>query len=401
MLSDAEVDDLRAEIWSAFAPLVHSALDRLWPRLTAQQLLTDLLTSPERLAVAAAALSPTEQSLLVRAPLPKARRTADGDGWWTPADVPLLDEAAELLGEDDGVERRTASRRAAVAERDRAYARGVLDILGVGVVDPELLAGRYRQRDTLAPLADRARQDRTWNFGHVIVDEAQELSAMAWRMVVRRCPSRSMTVVGDLAQTGSPGGATSWTEALGPHAAGRWREGRLTVNYRTPAEIMAVAADVLASVAPDLEPPSSVRETGTVPWHLRVDPADLPAKLPELVAAEAAEVGEGRLAVIVPAGRVEQLGEPVAAALPDLAVAHGPAALDATVAILTVTEAKGLEFDAVVIVEPAEILAESPNGANNLYVGLTRTTRRLGVVHTGDLPKVLSRLQPRQPEAPA
>jgi DNA helicase IV len=130
------------------------------------------------------------------------------------------------------------------------------------------------------------------------------------------------------------------------------------------------------------------------PWRLRLDPADLAARLPGVVAAEAAAVGDGRVAVLVPAAEAERLGRVLAAAMPGRAVAHGPAALDAPVAVLTVTEARGLEFDAVVLVEPASVLAESPNGANDLYVGLTRATQRLGVVHTGPLPPALSRLEP-------
>ncbi|HYY81771.1 MAG TPA: helicase, partial [Actinomycetes bacterium] len=151
-------------------------------------------------------------------------------------------------------------------------------------------------------VADRARHDRGWTFAHVIADEAQELSAMAWRMLARRSPSRSMTVVGDVDQTGAPWGASSWARALDPHAAGRWREERLTVNYRTPSEIMAVAADVLASVDPGREPPRSVRAAGIAPWSLRLDPAGLAGGLAGVVAAEAAAVGDGKLAVIVPTG---------------------------------------------------------------------------------------------------
>jgi DNA helicase IV len=215
-------------------------------------------------------------------------------------------------------------------------------------------------------------------------------------MLMRRCPSRSMTIVGDLAQAGAPWGPSSWARALDPHAAGRWRLERLTVNYRTPAEIMAVAADVLAGFAPDLAPPASVREAGEQPWHLRVDAGDLPTRLPRLVAAEAAATDGGRLAVLVPAGRAETIGPLLAGALPGTVVEHGPRALDATVAVMTVTEAKGLEFDGVVIVEPAAILAESANGGHDLYVAVTRATQRLGVVHTGELPATLSRLRPRE-----
>jgi DNA helicase IV len=399
LLTDDQLEDLRGELWSAAAPAVNAALERLWPRLVPQRLLADLFASPRRLAAAATGLSRAERSLLLRAPLPGGAPGPDGGGEdsWTAADVPLLDEAAEQLGEDERATRRAEARQAAAARRERAYARGVLDIVGVdaGVVDPELLAGRHRGHDPLAPLAERARRDRGWIFGHVIVDEAQELSAMAWRMLMRRSPSRSMTIVGDVAQTSAPGGARSWARALDPHAAGRWRQERLTVNYRTPAEIMAVAADVLATVDPRLKPPASVRETGIQPWRLRVDPAQLPARLPEVVAAEAAAVSGGRLAVLVPAAAAHALRGQLAGALPGTAAARGPDALDAPIAVLTVTEAKGLEFDAVIVVEPAAILSESRNGANNLYVALTRTTQRLGVVHSGDLPPALARLRPR------
>jgi superfamily I DNA/RNA helicase len=232
-------------------------------------------------------------------------------------------------------------------------------------------------------------------FGHVIVDEAQELSPMAWRMLMRRSPSRSMTVVGDVAQTGAPWGPGSWAEALDPQAAGRWRVEELTVNYRTPAEIMAVAADVLAVMDAGLAPPRSAREGGAAPWHLQVAPGELAARLPEVVAAEAAAVGDGKLAVLVPPGRAEELARAIGAAVPAATARQGPSVLDAPVAVLTVAEAKGLEFDAVVVADPAAILAAGPHGANDLYVALTRTTARLGVVHPGDLPPVLSRLRPR------
>jgi hypothetical protein len=208
-------------------------------------------------------------------------------------------------------------------------------------------------------------------------------------MLLRRCPSRSMTVVGDVAQTGVPWGARSWSQTFDPHAPGRWRAEQLTVNYRTPAEIMEVAADVLAAVAPELRPPRSVREAGTAPWRRRLDGAGLP----EVIAAEAAAVGDGTLAVLVPAARLEELGRLLTAALPAAAAGQGPSVLDAPIAVLPVAEAKGLEFDAVVVVDPAAILGGSPRGGNDLYVALTRATQRLGVVHGGDLPAVLSRLR--------
>ena len=126
------------------------------------------------------------------------------------------------------------------------------------------IADRNTETGPRGTLAERALQDRTWAYGHVIVDEAQELSAMDWRMVLRRCPARSMTVVGDLAQTAAPGGADSWAQVLDPVAAGRWRTARLTVNYRTPAPVMALAAALLP---PGAEPPLSVRDSDESPWH--------------------------------------------------------------------------------------------------------------------------------------
>jgi DNA helicase IV len=218
----------------------------------------------------------------------------------------------------------------------------------------------------------------------VIVDEAQELSAMAWRMVMRRIPTRSLTVVGDLAQRGSAAGARSWAQMLDPYVRGRWREERLTVNYRTPAEIMAVAADVLASVAPGEQPPESVREEGAAPRAVRgLD------RVPSVVSAEVDEMGEaGRLAVIAPTARIAEL----ARALPTAVPGDRAETLDAAVALLTVGQAKGLEFDRVVLVDPAGILAQSPAGGHDLYVAITRATHRLTVVHAGDLPASLHRL---------
>src|SRR5207237_9209942 len=163
----------------------------------------------------------------------------------------------------------------------KRYAREVLEITQVGneafgastrlseLVDASTLADWNRDPGQQLTTAERAWADPSWTYGHVIVDEAQELSAMAWRMVMRRMPTRSMTVVGDVAQRGSAAGARSWAQMLDPYVKGRWREGLLTVNYRTPAEIMALAADVLAAVAPDERPPDSVREEGAAPRAVR------------------------------------------------------------------------------------------------------------------------------------
>jgi DNA helicase IV len=263
----------------------------------------------------------------------------------------------------------------------------VLEITGLadqGFVDAATLAEWNRDAGQVLTTAERAWADPSWAYGHVIVDEAQELSAMAWRMVMRRIPSRSLTVVGDVAQRGSVAGARSWAAVLDPYVRGRWHEELLTVNYRTPAEIMLVAADVLASVAPGEHPPESVREEGVPPRAVRGL-----AQVPEVVGAELAELGDGgKLAVIAPATRIAELAQALPAAVPG----DRAQVLEAAVALLTVNQAKGLEFDRVVLVDPAGILAQSPVGGHDLYVAITRATHRLTVVYDDELPAALHRL---------
>jgi DNA helicase IV len=229
----------------------------------------------------------------------------------------------------------------------------------------------------------------------VIVDEAQELSPMEWRMLMRRCPRRSMTLVGDLDQAGNDAGVRSWSELLDRYAAGRWRTAELTVNYRTPAEIMAVAGEVLTAIDPEATPPVSARSTGVVPWSRTVPADEFGRTLVEAVAAEQAGIGDGRLAVIVPRSRYAELTALVSAALPDIAHGSNPTLLDATTAILDVEQVKGLEFDSVLVADPGAVLCDSPRGGSDLYVAVTRATRRLGVIAEGVLPDVLNRATAR------
>ncbi|PRX46032.1 DNA helicase IV [Prauserella shujinwangii] len=399
-LADGEVaaDDVldardRATIRQELAEdkAVWSALNALWPKLSPQELLADLLTSPERLDSAAAGLlSADERAALLRAP----------GSWWTPADVPLLDELAELLGEDDTEARAERARR---EREERAYAEGVLHVLEQDeeiideevlrvrdVLDAELLAER-QERSSALTAAQRAARDRTWTFGHVIVDEAQELSEMDWRLLMRRCPSRSMTVVGDVAQTGSAAGTSAWGDVLGRYVEDRWRLRELTVNYRTPAEIMDVAARVLAEIDPALRAPTSVRETGVPPWSLRLGAGELPGRLPGLVDEELRAVDGGTVAVVC----AERLRDTLADAL----AGHQATTEDDNprVSVLGVDRAKGLEFDSVLVVAPDEIVACSARGRNDLYVALTRATKRLGIVHTGAELPALAGAHERRP----
>ncbi|MEU7654072.1 ATP-binding domain-containing protein [Micromonospora taraxaci] len=381
LLDEADRAEIRRELREESE--IQAALDQLWPVLTPQRLLADLYADPDRIAAAAPMLTDDERALLRREP-----------GGWTPADVPLLDEAAELLGED---ERAAAARRDRIRMLEREYAEGVLEIargsrsidvedeaeggeiLGVtDLIDADRLLERQEEADRLTT-AQRAAADRTWAFGHVIVDEAQELSPMAWRLLMRRCPSRSMTIVGDVAQTGALSGTPSWADALAPYVAQRWRLTELTVSYRTPAEIMAVAADVLAEIDPALRPPRSVRESGVPPWDRTVPDEQLAAELVAEATREALGLTDGRLGVLVPAGRVGELGTAVTAALPEAAVGEHPE-LESRVVVLTVAQAKGLEFDSVLVVDPDRMVAESPRGRSDLYVALTRATQRLGVL---------------------
>ncbi|HXV92497.1 MAG TPA: ATP-binding domain-containing protein, partial [Pseudonocardia sp.] len=394
LLDAGDLADIRREL--AEDPHLTRELDALWPTLSAEQLLTDLFADPGRLGSVARRLPAEDRARLAR-PAPAA--DVPYDLRWTAADVPLLDEAAELLG-DDGSE--AAAREAEALREEVRYAQGVLDVLDLEEdLDPELLratdivdADRLAERQRVRrydSTAERAAADREWTYGHVIVDEAQELSPMAWRLIMRRCPSRSMTIVGDIAQTGDLAGAGSWQDVLGPFVASRWRLEQLTVNYRTPSEIADVADDVLALIDAGVTPPRSVRSTGVPPRAVAVGrggPTDLADTVAKVVAEEAGAVEEGRTAVLAPVGRVAALARRILGAVPT----RDEPDLESPVVVLPISAAKGLEFDAVVLVEPAEVLAASPRGVSDLYVALTRATQRLAVVHAAPLPPVLHRL---------
>lgn len=343
-------DDLRSDL------RFHAAVERLWPVLTPERLLAELFASPDRLASAGGVL---DLSGLHRAE----------DAPWTVADAPLLDELAELLGPPPGPPGGGVEQ---AGGPDSAYAAEVLSVLEsadrrlVGEDPDELRPTDFVTADVLAArqvpehlmsVAERAAADRDWRFGHLVVDEAQELSAMDWHVLLRRCPSRSITAVGDLAQRSAPAGAHAWADVLAPHLDSRWTHRTLTVNYRTPAEIMAPAAAVLAEFAPARQPPESVRATGEDPWQRTVPATDLEAEVRKAVEAEAARLGRGTLAVIA-------AGTDGLAGLP--AEVHTP------------VSAKGLEFDVVVIVDPERIRARNPA---DLYVSMTRATQRLGMLH--------------------
>ncbi|SHH55653.1 DNA helicase IV [Jatrophihabitans endophyticus] len=381
-----DVDDdtrpgLLAELYAARD--VRRELNLCWPPISPERLLRDLFAVPERLAEAAPRLGRDE----------RARLRRDRGAPWSAADVPLLDEAAELLGADETSDATvTAARAEAERRAEVEYARQVQDTFGgADFGTAEQLASRYAGGGSFATVAEQAETDRAWAFGHVVVDEAQELSPMMWRLLMRRCPSRSFTVVGDVAQTGSAAGTTAWSDVLAPHVGDRWRQAELTVNYRTPEQVMDLAAAVLRAAGSSVQAPTSARVGRHEPVFTRTadDPCGA-AALADVVTRERQDSGGGTVAVITPAAGHDTAVATVRAALPEGIVTADSDALGSPVSVLTVAAAKGLEFDTVVLVEPAAIVAESPRGVNDLYVALTRPTQRLHVVHSAVLPAGLS-----------
>ena len=322
-------------------PEVREALERMWPVLTPAQLLHDLFGSRALVELAGGKdLADDELAALVRP------RSAHVDAVvWTHDDVPLLDEARALLGP---------------IRRKRSNGS-----------DP----------------------DEIRTYGHIVVDEAQDLSPMQLRMLDRRSLNGSMTVVGDIAQSTGVWAHRDWDEVL-EHLPQKRQAQRseLSIGYRIPGPTMDLAARVLAVAAPELQPPNSVRHSGDEPRVLAVDPAGGPTALADRVAAVAAEerdvVEPGTVAVIVP----NTLVDDVAAALDRGRIEFGRASrtgLQSRVTLVPVSLVKGLELDAAVVVEPAAIVDEEAQGMRALYVALTRATRRLAVVHARDLPEPL------------
>jgi DNA helicase IV len=371
---------LMAELYDSID--VRREVNWCWAPISPERLVRDLFADPERLGEAARGLRRDERALLRR----------DRRAPWTAADVALLDEAAELLGADDSAIQAARARDEAERRGEVEYARQVQETFGSGdLVSADELAGRYRaDRDRLS-VAEHAGADRGWAFGHVVVDEAQELSPMMWRLLMRRCPSRSLTVVGDVAQTGSAAGASSWADVLAPYVGERWHQAELSVNYRTPGRVMELAAAVLAAAGSRVRAPASARFGDHAPMFTRVaGPAYTSSGLAEVVELEWRAAGAGTLAVITPRTGHDDVVALVRAALPDGIVTADSDALGSPVSVLDVGAVKGLEFDGVVLVEPAAIAAESARGLNDLYVALTRMTQRLHVVHADELPNGLA-----------
>ena len=234
---------------------------------------------------------------------------------------------------------------------------------------------------------DEADEIRT--YGHIVVDEVQDLTPMQLRMVTRRSLSGSMTVVGDIAQATGPLAANDWRDVL-EHLPSK-KEPRivgLSVGYRIPAQIMELADKVMHVATPGLRAPRSVREGDEGPVMIAV-PQDV--SLIDAVVQRAREVvarGDGRAAIIC----AEDVIPAISDALNAAGMKHGlarAAGLDQDLSIVPATMAKGLELDDVIVVEPAAVVAEDPQGLRLLYVTLTRSTRSLSVVHQMPLPDAM------------
>lgn len=322
-----------------------------WPPLTAPETLRRLADPAVTARAAGGVLSAEEQELLVSSYSDHAE--------WSVADTALLDELAAILGPPP-------------PDRDA----DPLLFLGEGsdvseVVTTADLLSREIEHDPHA--------DAHETYAHVLVDESQDITPMQWRMLRRRGSQASWTVVGDLAQSSWPdleevGRASRDLIGSAPH-----RQFRLSVNYRSPAEVFDLAAQVVRRVYPMADLPKAVRSTGVHPTLLTVSDAGLVSELVRVVDSLTDDV-PGTVGIIAPPSRLDALRN----ALPSrLAYRMNPANL-ARVLFVSPLEAKGLEYDAVVVVSPDEIVAESPGGVRVLYVALTRATQRLVTMDVGE-----------------
>jgi len=325
------------------------AFGRAWPLIDPADLVGDLWSVPAYLRMCAPWLDPDEVRLLQRQ-APRA---------WTSADLPILDAARQRLG-DPEVSRRRCRRRAAAAAEREEMSRVVDHLITSDDSDMQVMS-MLRGEDLRSALVEESSAPRTGPallagpFAHVVVDEAQELTDAEWQMLLRRCPSRSFTVVGDRAQARHGFGET-WQERLERVGLDHVGLASLTVNYRTPAEVMAEAEPVIRSVLPDANVPTSIRPSGAPVVHAPVP------ELRPILDAWLTEHPEGTACVI-------GVGDRDDGALP----------ATSRVRSLTPELSKGLEFDLVVLVDP-ETFGDGIEGAVDRYVAMTRATQQLVIL---------------------
>ena len=375
----AELNDIMAQL--RMNDKLRVTLNLAWLPMDGRWLLDQLFSKPAQLRRFAPWLSDAQVSMLTR---PKGAPL-------TLSDIPLLDEALELLGPDPHEQARQALRDAQRAEEER-YAQETLAQAGIGsgIVSSKMLADHMRG-DSSELVAQRAAADREWTYGHIVVDEAQELTAMDWRMLIRRCPSRSFTIVGDVAQTSALGGTRDWRTSMNALFGPRnWSLNELTINYRNPREVSDLAARFAEGEGLYISTVKAIRSVPDSVQRVSVaDRASLYAEVAEqtldLAGSYLVGDGTGRVAVIVP----DELRDAVRAAVHE-AVAHSTLArsvvrFEEQIMVCGAQSVKGLEYDAVMVVEPGLIEQEAPtrlSAASDLYVALTRPTQRLLIVRT-------------------
>jgi hypothetical protein len=343
--------------------------NRAWTLIEAADLVGDLWSVPAYLRRCAPWLTPDEVQKLQR---------EDAQAW-TVSDLPLLDAARQRLGDPEASRRRR--RREAVAAAERAYMDRVVDNLIAADDDGEGLVTALRQQDLRDALVDEAALPSTdpdrlaGPFAHIIVDEAQELTDAEWQMLLRRCPSRSFTIVGDRAQA-RHGFTESWQERLERIGLDNINMATLSINYRTPEEVMAEAEPVIRAVFPDANVPTSIRRSGVEVVHGPT--SDLASILDNWLATHA----DG-IACVIDADGVED--ETFANGVEDKTFADGVEgdtfAVTSRVRTLTPEHSKGLEFDLVVLIDPAKFgkgsLGAGIEGTVDRYVAMTRATQQL------------------------
>ncbi len=374
-----DADERRQEL--SEEPEVEELLDTMWPILDPAEIVDSLFTDAELLARVTPEHTEDERRLLLRAP---ADPDTTGETAWadrlTPGDIALVDEAAELIGEDQRPELERQRRAAYERRHDVEYARSVLEMIGDISIDDEAqdddylrsaqdLADRQTIEDDRSP-AERAASDRTWVYGHVIIDEAQELTPMLLRAILRRGPNRSMTLVGDINQQSTSATRSSWQELLGPQLP-RWTQELLTVNYRTPEQIMELADPVRLELDPESPAPVSIRRGEEEPVQLTVGPDELAATAVR-AAIDAITAHVGIAGVIAPRPLLADIDALLADAGADRSRVWSG----------TARESKGLEFDSVVLVQPEQLGGSGRSALSLRYVALTRATQRLTVVDT-------------------
>ncbi|NWN89106.1 MAG: AAA family ATPase [Micrococcaceae bacterium] len=375
LVNKADRSYLRQEIRQSTD--VRRLLNMCWMPLSPTGLINELLSKPKYLVDAAPMLSADEIRLLLRAP---------GHAF-TESDVPLIDEAAVAVGDlvPQAAEATQSwkQRNLDTAEAALENMHYTLEDIGVdGVVTAEMLAAAQEPETTWGSVADRARADRTWTYGHVIVDEAQELTHMQWRMLFRRSPLRSFTIVGDLAQASGTHANTDWGAVLEPFAGANWRLSELTVNYRTPERITDAAANVATRAGRPVTTPKALRQGDFPPQLIRTDAAAQDDSLLQVVETQLERIPGGLVGVIATEKDSQQLSQLLNSHYPGRVWSGTGRRRNRDIALVTAQQAKGLEYDAVVIVEPQNIVAAAGGAVGDLYVAMTRATQTLTMITT-------------------